>query len=76
MKVGLPLMKNVLTPLAKDVSFPPGLTAVASVTDTAIQKNIYGSGMTTIIVSNEEMKHILEIIKYLEEYVTVKLKMK
>ena len=39
MKVGLPLMKNVLTPLAKDVSSPPELTAVASVTDAAIQKD-------------------------------------
>ena len=38
---GLPLMKNVLTPLAKGFLIPVGLTATASATDAAIQKKIY-----------------------------------
>ena len=29
---------------------------------------IYGSGMTTLIISNKEMKDILEEVTYLEEY--------
>ena len=33
------LMKNVLTPLAKSVLLPLGLSAVMSAADTAIQKN-------------------------------------
>ena len=36
--MGLPLMKNVLKLLAKSVLNPLGLTAAASVTDTAIKK--------------------------------------
>ena len=32
MSVGLPLMKNVLTPLAKSILVPLGLTAAASAT--------------------------------------------
>ena len=68
MKVGLPLMKNVLMLLVKSVLIPLGLMETASVTDAAIQKTIYGSGMTTIIIiSNEEMKDIMKIAKSLEE---------
>ena len=52
--VGLPLMKTVLTPLAKSVLIPLGLTAAASATDASIQKKIYGSGITAVITSNEE----------------------
>ena len=37
-KTGLPLMKNVLKPLAKSVLIPLGLTAAASATDAAIPK--------------------------------------
>ena len=39
MTAGLPLMKNVLTQLAKNVLLPFGLSAWVSATDTAIQKN-------------------------------------
>ena len=64
MTVGLPLMKNVLTPLAKSVSIPPGLTAAASATDAAIQKKIFASGIT-LVISNEEIDDIKEKIKSL-----------
>ena len=40
MKLGLPLMKSALKPLAKSVLIPLGLTAVVSVADTGIQKEI------------------------------------
>ena len=59
-------MKNVLKPLAKIVLIPSGLTAVASETDAAIQKKMFGSGMTILIISHEKMD-IMKIVKSLEE---------
>ena len=50
LKSGLSLMKNVLKSLAKSALIPLGLTAAASTTDAAIQKKIFGSGMTTLII--------------------------
>ena len=38
LKRGLPLMKNVITPLAKSVLIPLGLTAAASAADAGIHK--------------------------------------
>ena len=38
LKLGLPLIKNVITPLAKSVLIPLGLTAGASVADAGIHK--------------------------------------
>ena len=46
---------------------PLALTAAASATDAAIQKKIFGSGMITLIILNEEMEDIMKIIKSLEE---------
>ena len=66
-RTDLPLMKRVLTPLAKSVLVPLGLTAAASAVDAAIQKNIYGWGMTALIISVEEMNDIKKIITFLEE---------
>ena len=40
--------------------------AVASATDAAIHKKMFGSGFTTFIVSNEEI-NIIKIVKSLEE---------
>ena len=67
LKTGLPLMKNVLKLLAKSVLIPLGLTAAASVTVAAIYKKMFGSGNTTLIISNEEMNDIMKIIKSLEK---------
>ena len=44
LKTGLPLIKNVIKPLAKSVLTPLGLTATASAADAAIHKKILGSG--------------------------------
>ena len=42
LKRGLPLIKNVIKPLAKSVLIPLGLTAAASAADTGIHKNNQG----------------------------------
>ena len=62
MTPGLPLMKNLLTPLAKSVLVPLGLTGAASATDVAIQKKISDSG-TTLVFPNEEIDDIIKIVK-------------
>ena len=67
MRLVLLLMKNALTPLANIVLLPLEVTAAASATDASIQKKIYESGMTTLIISNKEMKDIMKIVKSLEE---------
>ena len=54
-------------PLAKNVLLPFGLSAGMSAADPAIQKNIYGSGITALIISNAEMEDIIKIAKLLEE---------
>ena len=59
MKVAVPLAKNVLAPL--------GITAAASALDAGIQKKIHGSGTTTLIISTEEMDHIMKIAQALED---------
>ena len=43
LKTGLPLIGNVLKPLAKSVLIPLGLTAAASATDAAIHRKMFGS---------------------------------
>ena len=62
----LPLMKNVIQPLAKCVLIPLGLTATAA--DAGIHNKILGSGHNTIlIISNDEMEDIIQIVKSLED---------
>ena len=79
----MPLIGNVLKPLAKTVLIPLGLTASASATDAAIHKKMFGylhvaivsdrarpSGLasrTTLIIYNEEMSDIMKIVKSLDE---------
>ena len=67
LKTGLPLIKNVIKPLAKSVLIPLGLTAAASAADAGIHKKILGSGNTTLIISNEEMNDIIKILQALED---------
>ena len=62
-------MKSVIQPLAKSVLNPLGLTAAASAADAGIYKKILGSGHNaTLIISNDEMKDVLEIVKSLENF--------
>ena len=67
LKTGLPLMKNVLKPLAKNVLISWGLTAAASTTDAAIHEKMFGSGVTILISLKEEMNDIMKVVKSLEE---------
>ena len=76
LKTGLLLMKNIIKPLAKSVLIPFGLTAAASAAHARIHKKILGTGRasppalqttTTLIISNDEIKNIIEIVEYLED---------
>ena len=68
LKTGLPLIKNVIKPVAKSVLIPLGLTAAASAAGAGIHKKILGSGnnnTATPIISNNEMEDIIKIVKSL-----------
>ena len=71
LRTGLPLMKSVIKPLAKNVLVPLGLTAAASsAADAGIHKKILGSchnNNATLIISNDEMGDILKVVKSLED---------
>ena len=75
LKAGLPLIKNVIKPLAKICLIPLGLTAAASAADEGIHKKILGSGNRhsssashrKLIISNNEIEGIIKIIKSLED---------
>ena len=63
LKTRLPLIKNLITSLAKSVLIPLILTAAASE-----PKKILGSGnMTTLIIWNIEIKDIIKLVKSLED---------
>ena len=80
MRASLPLMKSVPLSLAKSVLIPLELSAGMSAADAAIQKKISGSGhpsclashTAALIISNEEMEHIMKIVKSLEESEAIK----
>ena len=40
---------------------------MAFIIDAAIQKKMFGSGILTLIISNEEVDGIMRIVKYLQE---------
>ena len=76
LKTGLPLIENVIKPLAKSVLIRLGLTAAASAGDAGILKKILGSGHNcpspyashnaTLVISNDEIEDIVKILKSLE----------
>ena len=63
LKTGLPLMKNVLKPLVKSILISLGLTAAAAAADATIHQKMFGSGMTTLIISSEEINYLMKIVK-------------
>ena len=67
LKTELPLIKDVIKPLAKSVLIPLGLTAAASTSDAGIHKKILSSETTTLIISNDEMGDITKIVKALKD---------
>ena len=66
-KLAGPLMK-VAVPLAKNILASLGITAAASTIDAGIQKKIQDSGITTLIISNEEMSDIMKIVQALQDF--------
>ena len=66
MTAGLQLMKRVLTPLAKNVFFPFGLSAGMSAADAAIEKEFNGLGTTALIILNEEMEEMIKLLNRLK----------
>ena len=65
-KLAVPLIR-VTVPLAKNILAPLEITAAASAIDAEIQKEIHGSGTTTLIISNNEMNDIIKIIQAPED---------
>ena len=62
------LIKNVITPLAKSVLIPLGLTAAALAADAGIRKKILGSGNSaTLIISNKDVEVLIKIVKSLAD---------
>ena len=66
-KTGLSLMESLITPLAKNILIPLGLTVAASAADAGIHKKILGSGNTTLIISNKDMDELIKIVKSLRD---------
>ena len=58
MKVADLWVKNMLAPL--------GITAAASAINAGIQNKIHGLGTTTLIISNDELNHIMKMLKLLK----------
>ena len=69
LKTGLPLIKNVITALAKSVLIPLGLTAAASAADAGIHKKKKEeyAGHTTLIISNKDMEDLIKVVKSLDD---------
>ena len=55
-------MKNVSKALVKCVLIPSGLTEASA----AIQKKLFGSGITTMIISNKQMNDIMKMVESLK----------
>ena len=73
LKTRLPLMKNILTPLAKSLLVPLRLTAAAAVTDSAIFKKMFRFGRPSDLASRNRTlkvlnKEINDIIKIAESF--------
>ena len=71
LKTGISLMKNVIKPLDKRVLIPLGLTEPASAVDAGMHRKILGPGKrnnTILIISNDEIKDIIEIVESLEDF--------
>ena len=76
LKTRVPLIKNVIKPLAKSTLISLGSTAAAWAADAGIYKKILGSGhpsdsashYTKLIISNDEMEGIAKIVQSLEDF--------
>ena len=64
----LPELIKPATSLGKNILAPLGLSPAMSAIDAAIQKKMYGSGNTTLILSENDMNDMIKIVKALEEH--------
>ena len=64
----LPKLIQPAISIGKNILAPLGLSAAMSATDTAIQKKMYGSGNTTLIISNDDLNDLIKIVTALEEH--------
>ena len=64
----LPKLIKPAISIGKNILAPLGLSAAMSATDAAIQKKMYGSENTNLIISNDDMKHLIKIVTALEEH--------
>ena len=62
LKTGLSLLQTVTKPLGL-----LGLKAASSAIDASVQKKIYGSGTTTLVIPNKEMNDIMKIVQALKD---------
>ena len=62
-------MKTVLGPLAKSVLTPSGLTPAEWSADARIHKNVFGSRVATLLISNKKMDDVIKIVKSLKNLV-------
>ena len=60
-------MKSIFKPLAIFALIRIRFTEAVSATDAAFQKKVSGSGMTTLLISKEEMEDIMKIVQYLRD---------
>ena len=67
LKTGLPLMKNVIKPLAKSVLIPLGLAAAVSGSGRPLFSLLHNNNNAILIISNDEMKDTVEIVESLED---------
>ena len=67
LKTGLPLIKNVIKPLAKSVLIPLVLTAAVSAADAGIHKKILGSCNTSLTIPNKDINDTIKIVQALED---------
>ena len=64
----LPKLKKPAVSIEKNILAPLELSAAMSATDAAIQKKMYGSGITTLIISNDDLNDLIKIVTALEEH--------
>ena len=67
-KLAGPLMK-VAVPLTNSILALLGITAAASAIDSRIQRKIYGSETTTLIIANKEINDKMKIFQVLEDLI-------
>ena len=60
-------MKSVIKALSKSALMPLGLTAAASAANIGIHKKILWPGATALIISNDEIRYIIRIVKSLAD---------